>query len=328
MLKEGKNFVKIVGYLKEDELKLGTSKNGDENVSGNLTIALPDGQEFRLWYYSNRYKKPRPGETRGEEGKPYKSICKLLPEKVVTLNSLVEGNPSAPIENLRNAATKVRCIAKFEERFFKGNDDEVHSQAEVRGVSADIITDKFESGTYFKVTGFVDKIDGEKDRDGNETGRAVLDLLMPTYNGSVHSIRFVSKDATVGEGMLSMLEKNETYELEGELCRLEIVSEPKEAPTRGGFGQKPVQAPTTRFVNERQIVYGTGNPLEGEDKMEIEDVKEAKVLREEAKARALEGSSNNASRSTASASAPAQGGFGQKPKVMQKEEEGFQDVDF
>lgn len=325
MLPEGKNFVRITGYLKDDELKLGTSKNGDENISGTLTVALDDGQEFRIWYYSNRYKKPVPGEAKREEGKPYKNLCKLLPEKVTTLSSLLESNPNAPIENLRNAATKVRCIAKFEERFFKGNDDAVHSQAEVRGTSADIVTDKFEPGTYFKVAGYVDKIDSEKTKDGDETGRAVLDLLLPTYSGSVHSIRFVSKTPEIGTGMLDMLQKGETYELEGELCRLEIVSEQKEAPSRGGFGQKPVQAPTTRFVNERQILYGTGVALEGDDKMELEDVKQAKVLRQEAMDKALEGTNNSSRPAQQGASS---GGFGAKPKITQEEEKEYQDFNF
>lgn len=323
MLPEGKNFVIITGYLKEDELKLGTSKNGDENISGPLTIALEDGQEFRLWYYSNRYKKPRAGETKGEEGKPYKNLCKLLPEKVVTLNSLVESNPNTAIDNLRNAATKVRCVAKFEERFFKGNDDQVHSQAEIRGVSAEIVTGKFEAKTYFKVSGFVDKMEMEKDKNGDETGRVFIDLLLPTYNGSVHNIRFTSKNSEVGEGMLSMLSRGETYEFEGELRRLEVVSQPDSAPVRGGFGQKPVQAPTTRFVNERLIVYGTGNPLEGDDKMELEDVKEAKVLRDEAMNRVLD--TNSAPQKNAN---KQQSGFGSKPKLTQQEEEKFEAIDF
>lgn len=324
---DSRNFVRIEGYLKENTLALGRSKNTHEEIlSGSVTIMVSENEEYRLFYYTNRYKKLRPGETEREENRIYKDLVKLLPDKTTSFAKVLEVNKGATFESVKNSLTKVTATAKFEERFFKDRTDAVRAQNDVRGISLFADSKEFNPRSYFELDGFVTAVRNEKDKEGEETGRVIVEMGIVAFDGRTHKISFVSASPEVAAA-LNDFAVNETYTIRGHLSRLRKTTTVQAVPTTGSFGEEARPQTVTEFIDERVITGGNTTPLQGEKAISLEDIKKGLVLRSEEMQRVE--ASDNSKKSTLTVSAPtakASGDFGAPaaPSVAGK----YDDIDF
>lgn len=322
MAKESRNYVKIVGYLKDNTLALGKSKTGEDIISGSLTVLTDDNMEFRLFYYSKRWVKMRPGDTQQKENIYYKNLSALLPEKTTFLSNVLLSDPSATADSAKKDLTRVTCIGAFEERFWKGKSDELNSMIDIRGREARIFTgtDKGLKSTYFSVEPYVQSVRNEMDKNGEETGRVILTGILTDYFGTAHKITFIANNPQIASAM-SYFELNNTYPMHGYL------SKTKRVYVRGGvsshaFGDAAEGKETIEFVDERIVSGGDTKPLMGGDYLDVESVKAAMDLRNEKMNKAKEAASvkskgsSKAYDSTFRAGSPT--GFGDAPMQAPK----------
>lgn len=337
---DSRNFVRIEGYLKENTLEVKRNKDThQEIISGALTIMVSADEEYRIWYYANRYKKLQPGEATPRENRIYEDLAKLLPDKTTSLAQVIQADPSATLENSKGTLTKIACTAKFEERFYKDRNGAVRTQYDVRGVSAFTANKDFNPHSYYEIEGYIQSIKNELDADQNETGRVIVDIVLLDFTGRAHKIPFVSGGADIA-AVLADFELNSTYTLRGHLSRL-VKRTTVVDNSAGSFGDKPREQTVTQFIDERVITGGNNIPLAGDKAISMDSVKSGMVARNEeiervesqtSSAKTAAGSASSAASTNAAATKPAtkpNGSFGAASTTSEPlRRPSYEDVEF
>lgn len=268
------NTVKIVGYLKENNLAKITNSKGINVINGSLTIAVDDINTHKVQFYVAETTKS------GETSKDYEALSELLPDCTITVASFLKENPTADFKTAANAASKVWVMARLEE-FASRTGERERSLVQIKGFRAGFktATDKgpFVPCAEFTVDVYINDITAE---DGN-TGRLVLEGLIPMYDKSVQKISFV---APTTDGIADYIGKNyrvgDTVTLKGDL--ISIQERIEVAGNSGFFGRGNGPQYETKFIRERRIYGGSEVPLHQGDEGAISTstIKEGLAQRE------------------------------------------------
>lgn len=259
------NSVRLVGYLKEDNLEIIKNARGEQAIRGSIVVITDEQglESHKVQFYVSETKK------NGEHSTDFDNLSELLPEKAVSTASYLEDNPGASFEEAANASTKIWINARFEEYAYRVG-ERTDSMITVKGFKAGLkkATDKapFKPEATFKVDVYIENIIKEVDEDMNETGRLVIDGIYLDYRGTAVKIPFV---APVEDGIASYIgdhyEKGTTVHLDGDLVSLVIRKVDENAETNH-FGRGGTVQYKTTFVRERRIHGGSKTPLtEGEE---------------------------------------------------------------
>lgn len=318
--KKPQNTVRIVGYLKENNLELITNSRGDNVVRGSLVIATDDVNSHKVQFYVAEKTKA------GEASKDYAALVNLLPEDTCTVASYLEADPSADFQTAANASTKVWVVARFDE-YAKMKDGKEVSSITLKGFRAGLKTaaDKkpFAPVAEFTVDAYVDSIAEEV----GDTGRLVLEAYLPKYDQSVQKIVFI---APAEDGIAPYVKghyaPHDTVTLNGDLVSIQQKKLVEDSAPGAFFGRALEPQYETTFVRERLIRGGSATPIHQGEEGCITDaaVKSGLVMRK----MTIDG--NTAKDSSFSSSSYGKGGFhDQAPKA--KATAGFAasaDVDF
>lgn len=258
--KKPQNKVRIVGYLKENNLELITNSRGDSVVRGSLVIATDEVNSHKVQFYVAEKTKA------GEPSKDYAELVKLLPESTVTVASYLEADPSADFQTAANAATKIWAMARFDE-YAKNKDGKEVSSVTMKGFRAGLKTaaDKnpFAPVAEFTVDAYIDTITEEV----GDTGRLVLETYLPKYDGSVQKIVFV---APTEDGIASYIKghyaPHDTVMLTGDIVSIQQRKLVEDTAPGAFFGRALEPQYETTFVRERIIRGGSATPIhQGEE---------------------------------------------------------------
>lgn len=275
-----KNFVKVVGYLKENLLENIKDKNGDNVIRGSIIIATSDIDSHKIQFYVKEFNR------NGEKVEEYDNLSALLPENTISIASYLKNTPTANFAVASSMSTKVWATARFEE-FTKVNDGKELTSILLRGNKAGIrsVTDTttFKPGATFSAEVYIDSLEEEKE-DGEATGRAVLVGYLPIYNGGANKITFVApKEDNIAKYLLANYKVSDTVILNGDLVSaVEVEKKGEEASTEEFFGRGSDQKQyTTKFVRERRIYGGSKTPIhQGEEGcISIAEMKDRLVVR-------------------------------------------------
>lgn len=256
------NSVKVVGYLKENNLEQITNSRGDQVIRGSIIIAVDEVSSHRIQFYVAAKTKA------GEDSKDYEGLSKLLPNNTITIASFLKENPTADFQTAANAASKVWAMARFEEYATRVG-ERVRSLVTLKGFRAGFKTAAdaapFKPCAEFEVNGFVNALIPEVDANNNETGRVVVELAMPLYDGSVQLIDFIAPtEGNVANYITSNYAQTNTVVLKGDVISIQ---EKKLKDGDGDFfgrGSEPQYE--TRFIRERRILGGCKTPIkDGEE---------------------------------------------------------------
>lgn len=281
------NEVKIVGYLKETNLKQSyDEKTREQIVSGTITLMVGNGAEHRIYCYARRYWKPRPGETTPRLNPNYDKLLELTPERATSLASALKIDPNATLENSAAILTKVVCYGEFNERFFVGRDGTTHESIEIRPTTVQKADERysFNPSATFKADVYVDAVVPEY-KDGAETGRYILKGCINRFDGTTMCVDFVTNGNDSVNGAVSASGVGETIFLKGNLVRAENRHTITDN-TGTSFGEAEERT-VVDFVDERVITGGQMSKPEGEPRTyTIKSIVEGRAAREILKANA------------------------------------------
>lgn len=261
------NTVKVVGYLKENNLEEITNSRGDRVVRGTLILATDKINSHKVQYYVAET------TSAGEKSKDFESMHDLLPENTITIASFLKENPDADFDTAANAASKIWTIARFEE-FASRSGERVRSIPTLKGFRAGFAKAEkapFTTCAEFEVDIYINDMSDEvaDGENGEKTGRVLIEGLIPRYDKSVDKIDFV---AVTEDGVAEYIRKNykigDTVRINGDVVNLserQVVESDDDDSAH--FGRASSSAPQyeTKFIHERRVCGGSKKPLSEDD---------------------------------------------------------------
>lgn len=274
--KKKTNTVKLVGYLKENNLEQITNARGDKVIRGSLIIATDKISSHKVQFYVAET------TSNGEDSKDYASLLTLLPDNTITIASFLKENSSADFDTAANASSKVWVMARFEE-YATRSGERTRSMVTLKGFRAGFSkADKaFTPCAEFDVDVYINKIEPEVENE-EKTGRLLIEGLIPKYNGSVDVVDFVAvSEDGVSKYIGEHYAVGDTVNLKGDVVSLQD-RQLVETEDTEYFGRSSGPQYETKFIRERRVVGGSKNPLHEGDEGAItkQFVKEGLAARE------------------------------------------------
>lgn len=281
--KNKKNSVRIVGYLKENLLELTTDKFGKQVIRGSVVVAVNEIDSHKIQFYVNST------DRNGQINENFEKFRDLLPSNTISIASYLKENPTANFALASSMASKIWVMARFEE-FITHKDNKDISMILLKGYKAGFKTATdtapFVPSAAFTCDVYIELLTKELNEAGEDTGRILLQGILPVYDGSVYRIEFVAPaDQNIAKYVNDNYQVTDTVTLTGDVLSLveSVAVENKEAKSESfgrsfGDGRQYV----TKFTRERRIYGGSTTPIHlGEEgSITREEVKDGLAKRE------------------------------------------------
>lgn len=257
-LRQAEALVNVEGILSEKKLEKAVDSEGKEIIRGSLKIKENDTNFITLNVYVNRYTKD------GKENNAYAGMVTVMDE----YQSIAEVG--------EEAATRVRCGkgALKPNTYVDKRTGDVKTNVRYDATYVSRVDDltKYEPKAKFEVEGYIVSMIPEVKKD-EETGRLIVNILVPTYNGIEPMVITVGDDlASEFEGMF---EPGQTARFFGILKNNVIV---EEKVIKMALGKSEIKK-SYDYVDER-FLTGAQDPYEEEQAYSAEAIKKAMADRE------------------------------------------------
>lgn len=273
-LREAESTVIITGILKKKELQVKTFSNG-EALSGHLIIETTPGNEVRVDTFVNRMTRAT-NDKPARESTVWKNQVRILDEYVSMAELMKSG---ADEETARQQATRFTVRARLGLNDYVGRDGNMVSTPRVSSnvsfYSRIAEGTPFTPGARFDIEGYVTEKRPEMKGD-DETGRLVLGLIVPGYQGAVQPMSFVTTESAASY-IDEHYEVGNTVRVYGELVnRVNVITTRKAGFTRDEISEEKT------YVNEMLIDNGALEPYDedGPFAYKREDIEAAMRVRE------------------------------------------------
>ena len=197
--------------------------------------------------------------------------------------------------------TKVRVTSgQLSKNEYAGQNDQLVSRSSITSNFFSSIKegDEFTPGTRFEIEGYIDKIQDEM-KDGEETGRKLVHLIVPIFGGRVLPMDFVVEKELAGD-FENGYEEGQTAHFNGEIIDVAIVF----SSNRGGFGRANEER---TFIHEWRIMGGDPAYAENDFRSySTEAIRAAMTVRETETIPAIMARKNNSAAPAAPAVTAAQ----------------------
>lgn len=269
------NTVKITGYLKENNLEKITTDKGDA-IRGSIIVATGTKSSYKVQYYVSEFTKL------GDPSKDFADISELLPAKTVTVAGYLKEHSEAGVDEALSNATKVWTISRFDEYATKQGERE-NSYVSNKGYKIGFPKeDSFTPKAEFEVDICIGNIEKELDEEENETGRLIIEGLIPKYDDSIDKVTFIAPvEDNVAKYIETKCKVGDTVFFSGDMVSIaERVQ--KEVEDEGVyFGKSKGPQFETKFIRER-LITGGKEPYKPDDEKSVSKdyIKAALALRE------------------------------------------------
>lgn len=293
-IRQALNKIDITGVVKEHKLTSGKSDDG-KYINGSIVVKAGEFTEITVKVFVTET------TSKGKVKKAYENLEKILKGEVKTL-----------VEVSEEEAVKVRLwgnegfTPQFREEIFKPeNATEVVTKVGVDlGFGNITIDNKITPEDYkatFDVEVFVESVEEELNKDNEETGRVIIKGWCPVYGGSVIPLELKAGIVEDEEGeydfaedIRSSIDPDTTVNFWGDINYISII----EKTAKGGsLGRAKVEEKRT-YIHD--LVAIGADFIEGENEYDIDDIKQARIERENKKQEATNKSSGIAGRRAAS----------------------------
>ena len=325
-LKALKNTVDVIGRVKEVNLELGTTRDGKENIKGNVVVLVEESvngearsHDIRVRVYSNKFK--RDGNINGlytgyeTVMNEYKSIADVGDKKeadLVHVQGLLELNEYISQDGTKRSSNQVS--GKFFNR---------------------ITTDDLKRGRGPKavatVEAVVEGIKDELDQDGLPSGNKKLSAFNVDFFGELreNSKPVIPFEAIVPENLADafddLYDTGDTGKFSLKINNYAEEATEEDVQEVSGFGSTEGLSEVKRnFVNNLEVIGGT-EAYQEPRAYNDEQIEEAKQFRQKA-IDALE--SGYVPQETKSDNAFGQGATTEKPVSEEDIDEAIDDLDF
>lgn len=279
MLAQAENKVIIEGILSEINVKSSEFENRTTHqmmpyLSGSVKIrvsqeinGIMEDMEVPVYCFASKY------TSKGNENPAYKSI-----------NDMVNNFTSIAAGGIERASRVRITNGQIKENAFYNQNGQLVSTPRVEAsFFTKINTDECKPQAKFQGVVCIGNIRNETDKEGELTGRLVLQGIVPQWGEKVDVINYVVGSRDAIDHINSYWQKGDTVKIVGKLnfsSKTEFVEEAM------GFGE-PVRTPKTTSIHELVITSGSASGLDGDlayDTTEIAHALEARKVRlEEAK---------------------------------------------
>jgi hypothetical protein len=204
-LKEGFNKATVVGTLVEKNLEETSYTKQDgtkvEQIKGSISIRTGEHEVHQVRLQTNKF------TNAGKENGFFKGYQTIKNEYISVAD--VADNPEL-------VATQLKVDGKITTNEYYGQDGQLKQYQQIEGTFVNRLTDKDDATprAVYETEVFVAKTRPEM-KDGEETGRALVDAYIPTYSGIVPY-----KFAVIEQGadfFLSEVKKGQTIKLYGQI---------------------------------------------------------------------------------------------------------------
>lgn len=245
-IREAENRVKIEGVVKEIRLE-----EKDDVISGDVVIQTDEKSEHVVSVYVNKHTKS------GGENKAFKGMETVMNDYVSVAGLMKSGKTH---DEAISEATCVRINnGKLDRQEFYTPSGEFVSNARISSNFISRITDDcFEPKAEFEVECYIDKIRKEI-KDNEETGRIIIDTIMPLYGGKVVPQQFVAADE-VAEYIEDNYAAKQTAMFWGDVINIAE----RNVIKKSGFG-KDKEDVRVNYKRELIITGGGNEPYDDED---------------------------------------------------------------
>lgn len=233
-------------------------------LAGELVLKTTENETHTARYFVKEL------NSKGEPNKIYENVKKAL-EDLVTLKDI----STNPKEYEGATPSKFRIRGELSLNEYYNEADQLQSQLTIRGVFLNRVKDDstYNPKAEFDVEGIVIKAIPEVDKEENETGRAKVTLLIPTYNSAL-PIEFISRSED-GEYILDNFETGMTVNIYGKIVNY---SKKIEIEKEAGFGESKKEI-RWENVRELRIVGGRIYDEENPKTLSEEEIKELSTRR-------------------------------------------------
>lgn len=300
-LKEATAKVTVVGLLAEKDLKV-ESANGVDIISGSVTIKVSDTDsiQFRVKQASKR-SDGKKGYT-SEDNKVYPGLVTVM-------------NEYKSIADVGEAdADRIAVISGQIKPYFSVQNDREHLSYQTnffsrdRGVKDD---NKAEFEVEIFIKAIVPEVYTSGEKQGDETGRAIVKGLLPTYSG-IETIDLVAPaEDGIADAILSDYTPGQTVRFFGDVINRKV-EKTTTVPVKIG---KPKVTTSVTYTNEL-VITGASEAYDGETgdtaPYDVNAIKQAMTERDSRIAELKEKNKNNSNRggndASPSSSKPASSG--------------------
>ena len=249
VLKEGVNVVTVVGTLVEKNLEETSYTNNEtgklvEQIKGSISVRTGEHEVHQVRLRSNKF------TNAGKENSLYKGYQTINNEFVSVAD--VANNPEL-------TPTQVRVNGKLTTNEYYGQDDILKQYQQIEGKFVNRLTDKDDPTprATFEAEIFVSKTKPEMDREGEETGRALVESYIPTFNAIVpYNFTVIAEGS---DFFTNDIQKGQTIKVFGHIVnkRIETVKYIEAA-----FGD-PIEEKSVSYTTE-SLISNAAQPYEEE----------------------------------------------------------------
>lgn len=250
-IRQAENDVKIEGVLKE--LKLEIKKDDKQNniIRGNVIIQVSEKSECSVSVYASEKTKE------GKFNKAYKGLNTVMNE-YVSIAALMKGGKTH--EEAMNMATKVRVgNGNLSKNEFYFSDEFVSNVQFSANFFNRVDEDEISSKAEFEIECYFEKIRKEF-KKGEETGRILIEGIVPLYGGKVVPMEFVA-EGEIAEHIEDNFEIKKTGLIWGDIINIVEHTTVK----KHGFG-KDKEDVKINYKRELLITGGNEEQYEEDDK--------------------------------------------------------------
>lgn len=280
------NTVRLVGYLRENNLEKVINSRGDDVIRGSILVATDELSSHKVQFYVAAKTKT------GDDSKDYETLSALLPENTVTVASYLKDHPGADYKAAAAEATKVWVLARLEE-YASCVGEKVRSLVTIKGFRAGVKepteTSPYKPCAEFTADVYIKEMKNEvvyadeNDEDGTETGRILITGLMPMYDKSMQQIEFVCpKEDGVADYISNHYAVSDTVTLKGDLISIaeRVLISDNSDDFFGNVNTGPQYE--TKFTRERRVLGGSKTPIKqgAEGSITTKEVKDGLAARQ------------------------------------------------
>lgn len=273
-MKKAENKVKIEGILSEVDIRTGESKtDGKPYIMGEIKVKVNQEingvvceMEVPVNLFATKYTKEQ------KINPAYDSIEKIMTDY-----------KSIAAVGDEDSADRIRIVSgEIGENAFYNQQDNLISYSRIRTSFANRITkNECTSEATFTTVIVVGNIKDETDKEGNPTGRLIVQAIIPQYSKdddkpNVDLVPFIVASKQAIDHISTYWNKGDTVKIAGKINYSVTTNTVYEEV---GFGE-PIAKTTTHTVRELIITSGSPSALDGDVAYNTEEITKALTLRQ------------------------------------------------
>lgn len=265
MLQEKTNAIEVVGHLSEVDLKEGTTKKGKDYIAGTIKVKTEEEIngivtpiEIPFSVYANKV------TNAGASNPAYESLSNVR-------DKMTSAAACGDIEN----ATRVRIASGTgsirENMFVSPQTKQIVSSPRINASFINLANSNQNDMARFEAIIFILNIKDEIDKNGDATGRLVIQGAYPDYSGQIHVIPYIVGNEQAVQHIQTFWKAGDTVKIYGKIAytfKTETIVE------EVGFGE-PIERKRTKSSHEFLITSGSPNGFDEDEAFSAADIKAA-----------------------------------------------------